>query len=137
MNRALVMKEKLYRDVIRVPFEDGLAYVPIGYDGILRMYYGNYMQAILADGAHGYPFYRRYEEELRENFGLEFFRYHPDPASYDPEGSGHISFLYIVRWPGCRSCKDPARFRSASGKASRLSDSTGCHPPQEPWHPAR
>lgn len=77
-DRSKVSEKRMYKDVIRVPFEGTYAYIPIGYDGILRKFYGNYMQAVLGDGAHAYPFYKRRENDIKNEYGLEFFRYHID-----------------------------------------------------------
>ena len=78
LNRARVLEERLYRGYIRMAYEDGEVSVPIGYDGILRKYFGNYMNPILVGGDHGYPFYGNLENRVREEFGVEFGRYHID-----------------------------------------------------------
>lgn len=40
--------------------------VPVGYDAILRVNYGDYMQKIQNAAAHDYPFYKKQIEELRK-----------------------------------------------------------------------
>ena len=77
LNHERVIDRRLYEGFIEVPFEGGMVRVPIGYDGILRRYAGNYMSPVLFEG-HAYPFYRRLEKMVQEEFGLEFSKYHID-----------------------------------------------------------
>lgn len=58
-----------YGDVIWVPFENLVVPIPVGYDEILRVKYGDdYMTPINNGGGHGYPFYNSF---VRELFNLE------------------------------------------------------------------
>lgn len=66
LNDYKVPKE-YYSDAIPVPFENTQIPVPIGYDGILKIKYGDYMKPVRDGGAHEYPFYRRQEIQYEEN----------------------------------------------------------------------
>ena len=54
-----------YADVIMVPFENIMVPIPVGYDEILRVKYGEeYMTPINIGAGHGYPFYNTFVREL-------------------------------------------------------------------------
>ena len=69
---------ELFAGSVELPFEDGTMTVPIGYDGILRRLWGNYMVPILIFDSHGYPFYQPMEDALRDRYQIEFFKFHID-----------------------------------------------------------
>ena len=77
-DHSKVIDERLYAGSIEVPYEDGKVSVPIGYDGIMRQFFGNYMTPILEGSVHEYPFYKRLEKQVKEEFGIEFSKYHID-----------------------------------------------------------
>ena len=54
----------MFRDTVLVPFECGHIPVPIGYDKILSIEYGDYMRPVMAGGMHDYPYYEHLEEYL-------------------------------------------------------------------------
>lgn len=57
-----------YADSIRMPFENITIPVPIGYDEILRLKYGDdYMTPINTGGGHDYPFYKFFMEPIYHN----------------------------------------------------------------------
>lgn len=56
--------KEYYSDVIMMPFENMLIPVPIGYDEILKIKYGDYMKICRDGGGHDYPFFKRQEEIL-------------------------------------------------------------------------
>ncbi|MCI7493579.1 MAG: LicD family protein [Lachnobacterium sp.] len=58
-----------YAETIRVPFENMMAPIPVGYDEILRVKYGDdYMTPMNTGAGHGYPYY---DVCLREMFNLD------------------------------------------------------------------
>lgn len=58
--------KEYYADAIWVPFENTQIPVPVGYDGILKIKYGDYMKPIQNGGSHEYPFYKKQEEAYEE-----------------------------------------------------------------------
>ncbi len=86
-----------YESTIEMPFENIMIPVPVGYDQILRLRYGeNYMVPIKGWGAHDYPFFKSQIESLkkiyREN-GMEM------PKCYDMEDPRYI-VLAAVQYHG-------------------------------------
>lgn len=75
-------KKSWFSDYIEMPFEYGTMMVPIGYDSILRRAYGNYMYPVFAEAAHGYPFYREYEKDMRRLLNVEYLNYHFDSEEF-------------------------------------------------------
>lgn len=63
-----------YDSVVRVPFENIMIPIPVGYDKILSTYYGDYMTPVRGEADHEYPFYKMqreaFYEQCREN-GVE------------------------------------------------------------------
>jgi len=56
-----------YETMIRVPFENMTIPVPIGYEQILRVYFGeDYMIPKQEGGDHEYPFYRKQQKDVKE-----------------------------------------------------------------------
>lgn len=65
-----------YEDVIYMPYETIEIPVPVGYDTILRIKYGDYMRPVRARGGHDYPFYKKQVEGIDwSDIGL-FQNYH-------------------------------------------------------------
>ncbi len=63
------MPKEWYASTIDMPFGDITIPVPVGYDGILRIYYGeNYMTPVKVWGTHDYPFFKNQEEMLKDYF---------------------------------------------------------------------
>ena len=59
-------KRAWYEDECEMPFENTTIPVPAGYDGLLRIKYGDdYMTPRNVGSSHDYPFYKRQAEELR------------------------------------------------------------------------
>lgn len=58
--------KEYYDDVIWMPFETTQIPVPIGYDGILKIKYGDYMRPVRDGGAHEYPFYQKQAVEYEK-----------------------------------------------------------------------
>ena len=61
-NKAL--SEEMYEDIIRIPFGGTEVPVPILYDRMLELKYGDYMKCIRDWNTHNYPIYRGLEEEV-------------------------------------------------------------------------
>lgn len=62
-----------YSDTIDMPFENTTIPVPAGYDGILKIKYGdNYMTPVQCSSSHDYPFYKKQENSLRETIEYEY-----------------------------------------------------------------
>lgn len=69
MNRNFRLPISCYESTIDMPFEHITIPVPIGYDQILKMNYGeNYMTPVNRRGGHDYPFFKKQEEQLRKLF---------------------------------------------------------------------
>ena len=61
------LPKECYENVIEMPFENILMPVPVGYDQVLRLRYGNdYMTPVKHWDTHVYPFFKPQEEMLRE-----------------------------------------------------------------------
>lgn len=58
------IKKEWYDEVIYMPFENMEIAVPAGYDGILKMFYGDYTQFVQGQSLHDYPYYREMEQKL-------------------------------------------------------------------------
>ena len=54
----------IYKDTVRLPFENSYINVPAGYERLLRLVYGNWESADKHGGLHDYPFYLDQEREL-------------------------------------------------------------------------
>lgn len=74
-DRGFKIPKRLYAAYIDMPFEFTTVRVPIGYDGILRMMYGNYAFPVMMGGAHDYPFYRKRLNILSEEMGRDYPRF--------------------------------------------------------------
>lgn len=62
-----------YQNTIDMPFENITVPVPVGYDTILKIKYGeNYMTPVNAGGSHDYPFYAKQEQALKSVIESEF-----------------------------------------------------------------
>lgn len=64
-----------YKKTIDMPFETITVPVPVGYDTILKIKYGeNYMTPIQGGGSHDYPFYAKQEQALKQVIEEEYHR---------------------------------------------------------------
>ncbi|MCM1327500.1 MAG: LicD family protein [Bacteroidales bacterium] len=68
-NFAYRFPKSYYENFILMPFENIQIPVPIGYDAILRVKYGDYVEPVRSGSDHEYPFYKRQEAILRETIG--------------------------------------------------------------------
>lgn len=69
-----VYPKECYADSIRMPFDLIDIPVPIGYDTILKLKYGDYMKNVRKGGGHEYPFHERQEGFLAEK-GVKLPKY--------------------------------------------------------------
>lgn len=61
---------------IWIPFETIEIPVPVLYDQVLRIEYGDYMKISKSGGVHDYPFYKKQEDYLERSYGFRLPRYH-------------------------------------------------------------
>lgn len=65
--------KEAYQDSIDMPFENTTIPVPVGYDAILKVKYGDgYMTPLRVNSSHEYPFYKKQEQSLKEVIEKEF-----------------------------------------------------------------
>ena len=66
-------KKEWYAESIEMPFEVTTIPVPVGYDGILKIKYGdNYMTPVKRPSSHDYPFYKKQEQALKDVIERDF-----------------------------------------------------------------
>lgn len=63
------VKKEDYEEIIMCPYENISIPIPVGYDNILKLKYGNYMEMVNQGGGHDYPFYNTILKELSEKNG--------------------------------------------------------------------
>ena len=73
-----IFPKECYEKQIDMKFEEGTVKVPVGYDRILREFYGNYMRPLHQYLGHDYPCFESHEADLKEYFDVELFKYHID-----------------------------------------------------------
>lgn len=56
-----------FEPLIYSPFEFIQIPIPNGYDAALKMHYGDYMEMVRGGSAHGYPFFARQKEYMKEH----------------------------------------------------------------------
>ncbi len=59
-----VMKKEWFDSVLLVPFENIQMAVPVGYDDVLKVQFGDYMTPQQGTSGHDYPFYKSMEDAL-------------------------------------------------------------------------
>ncbi|MBQ6538634.1 MAG: LicD family protein, partial [Eubacterium sp.] len=74
--------KSLFAGSVNLPFDHGTIPLPISYDQILRMSYGDYMCPTLMGGVHGYPVYDSMEEQMRKKANIEYHKFRYDNNSY-------------------------------------------------------
>lgn len=67
-------KNQCFNSTISIKFENMEVDVPIGYDEILRAYYGDYNKFVKFTGDHNYPFYKHMQKELLKQIRAVGFR---------------------------------------------------------------
>lgn len=82
-----------YESTIEMPFENIMIPVPVGYDQVLRLRYGeNYMVPVKGWGGHDYPFFKSQIEKLKNLYqksGMEM------PKCYDMEDLRYILLVAV------------------------------------------
>ena len=78
-----------FRDTVYVPFEYMEVPVPIEYDRVLKIEYGDYSRVQKAGGVHDYPYYEKLESKLQELVNNYILKYKFDPDDLNnPEREG-------------------------------------------------
>lgn len=67
-------KNQCFDSTVSMKFENMEVDVPIGYDEILRAYYGDYNQFVKISKGHSYPFYKHMQKELLKQIRAVGFR---------------------------------------------------------------
>ncbi|MBR6229558.1 MAG: LicD family protein [Eubacterium sp.] len=88
VNPGRIVPKSIYKGYIEIPFETTTVKVPIGYDGIMRRYFGNYAYPALLFSGHMYPNYEHLENQLKDKVGAEMVHYHFYPEEYREKVSG-------------------------------------------------
>lgn len=78
---------KYYKKTISLPYEVGHIDVPIAYDGAMRHKSYQYMQPVRQYDGHGYPFYKKLEQDLDSKLTL-FKKYSFSEADLNREECG-------------------------------------------------
>ena len=73
-NGGHLYPKECYADSILMPFENIMIPMPVGYDCILKLKYGDYMKSVRKGGSHDYPLYDKQERYLNEK-GVSFPQY--------------------------------------------------------------
>ncbi len=74
-DKSYCYPKEIYDVSLDLPFENTHIPVPIHYEKMLRMRYGNYMHLNKSAGAHEYPYFKEQQEKLAEIFDFEVPRY--------------------------------------------------------------
>ena len=74
-----------FRESIMLPFENTEIPVPIEYDKVLQVEYGDYMRPVKAGGVHEYPFFEKMEDTVIKKVDKYILRYDfsPDDLNND------------------------------------------------------
>lgn len=74
-NGTHIFPKELYKDVVKLPFENTYIDVPARYDELLELQYGDYLHVYKEGGIHEYPVYAAQEQMLREHLGHNPYHY--------------------------------------------------------------
>lgn len=74
-NKKYRMKKAWYRETTELPFERAVVPAPICYNAVLHQTYGEYMVSQKMGGSHEYPLYRKQEEALKRQMGINPYTY--------------------------------------------------------------
>ena len=77
-NKLHIPKE-YYRNTVRLPYMDTTMSVPICFDAVMRMKFGNYMQIHRKWNGHDYPFFYGQHEDLLKVLDFEYPAYKASP----------------------------------------------------------
>ena len=91
--KHLYIPKEYYQNTVRLPYGDTTISVPICYDAVMRMKFGNYMPVRKKWGGHDYPFFYGQHEDLVRVLDFEYPAYKASrddilsPAKPSPERS--------------------------------------------------
>lgn len=76
-NKRLRLPKEYYDKAVWLPYENIKMPVPIAYDEMLRMRYGDYMKLVRNAGGHDYPFFEAQKKQLQAvlDFEMPGYRY--------------------------------------------------------------
>lgn len=87
-NPAYRMPKAYFSQMVTVPFENTEISVPVGYEALLsRHKYGNYMNPIREGSTHGYPMYKKQQQYLTDELGIQTYQYEFSPEDGEREKS--------------------------------------------------
>ena len=69
------MKKAWYQETMELPFEKAVIPAPVCYNAVLHQKYGQYMVSQKMGGSHDYPLYRKQEEALKRQVGINPYAY--------------------------------------------------------------
>ncbi len=78
LNDKKIMPAEYYKRTVDLPFEKGTIPVPVAYNEVLRIKYGEYMCLYKNAGAHDYPFFDKSRANLQEVLDFELPEYNVD-----------------------------------------------------------
>ncbi len=89
-----------FRETIMMPFENTELPVPVEYDKVLRIEYGDYMKLSKAGGVHNYPFFEQLEDILIEKVDTYYFRYtfKPDDLENEERKTGDYTKKQVINY---------------------------------------
>lgn len=74
-NPGFKIPKEYYGDTVKMKFENMQINVPVAYDAILKLRYGDYMKLVKGGGGHDYPFFDRQEKLIEREQGVVIFNY--------------------------------------------------------------
>ena len=82
-----------FRETVNMPFEFTELPVPVEYDNVLKVEYGDYMRPVKAGGVHEYPFFEKMEDKLVgmvDNYILKYKFSPADLKNDDRDSTDHV-----------------------------------------------
>lgn len=93
-NPSYRMPKEYFSQTVTLPFENTEISVPIGYEALLsRHKYGNYMNPVREGSTHEYPMYKKQQQYLIEELGIQTYRYEFSPEDAKRENRGQEETL--------------------------------------------
>ncbi len=75
-----IFPKKLYKNIVKMPFENTYIDVNARYEELLELEYGDFMRIVKSGGMHEYPVYAEQERMLRDHFGKDPYGYTWEPT---------------------------------------------------------
>ncbi len=100
-DKGLYIPKEYYRDTVRLPYMDTTMSVPLCYDAVMRMKFGNYMQIRKNAGGHDYPFYYGQHKDLLSVLDFEYPAYKANklditaPRSKEPSDERSCDVVFM------------------------------------------